>query len=279
MSGEVDFWTATIAAYQPLQLPSPELSEKLLKRPPFRFIHDIVCSIDARFAAYDHVIPVALRNSAQVDTKEKKIEYLTILIQYINKLMKVEIDVNPKKIVSGHEPEKTNVFLQYLASCIGYAQQDKAAQAASGPGQNSTALAFSSPSTAAASFSTHLTHGTLSLHPPSSLDRMKSCSMSPTERRNSHASALDEAAKFHKKLNGYSLNLNLNDQRDVRAEGESIVRMWNELVSPMAETKPSHLSLEALETAIKRQIETTKMMQELLSENDRIIDKLESLVT
>ncbi|CAJ1991687.1 Microtubule-binding protein MIP-T3 [Leishmania donovani] len=75
MSDEVDFWSATIAAYQPLQLTSPVLTPKLLKRPPFRFIHDIVCSIDARFAAYDHIIPAELRDSAQVDTKEKKIEF------------------------------------------------------------------------------------------------------------------------------------------------------------------------------------------------------------
>ncbi|CBZ29535.1 conserved hypothetical protein [Leishmania mexicana MHOM/GT/2001/U1103] len=278
MNGEVDFWSATIAAYQPLQLTSPELTPKLLKRPPFRFIHDIVCGIDARFAAYDHIIPAELRDSAKVDTKEKKIEYLTTLIQYINKIMKVEIDVNPKKIVSGSEPEKTNIFLQYLAAGVGYAQQEKAAQAASAPQQKSATSLASSPSQVAASFSTNPTQGNLSLPPASSLCRKQSSSMDPAQRRKSHLAVLDEAAKFNGKLSGYSLNLNLDEQRDVRTEGQSIVRMWEELANPQTETKPSHLPQEALETAIKRQIETVKMVQELLRENDGVIDKLESLV-
>ncbi|KAG5494692.1 hypothetical protein JIQ42_02307 [Leishmania sp. Namibia] len=279
MSGEVDFWSATIAAYQPLQLTSPELSPKLLKRPPFRFIHDIVDSIDARFAAYDHVIPAKLRDSAQVDTKEKKIEYLKILINYINKLMKVDLDVNPKKIVSGNEPEKTNIFLQYLAAAVGYAQQDKAALAVSAPQQKSAASASTSLSPPVASSLSGPAQCSGSLPPASSLCRKKSSSMDGAARRSSHLSALDEAAKFNRKLSSYSLNLSLSEQRDVRTEGQSIVRMWKALSSPQVETEPSRMPQEALETAIKRQIETIKMMRELLSENDRVIDKLESLVT
>ncbi|GET91481.1 hypothetical protein, conserved [Leishmania tarentolae] len=277
MSDEVDFWSATIAAYQPLQLTSPELTPKLLKRPPFRFIHDIVCGIDARFEAYSHIIPPELRDSAQVNTKEKKIEYLTILIQYIRKLMKVELDVNPKKIVSGSEPEKTNIFLQYVAAGVGYAQQDRVAQAASEP-PKSAASPSSSPPQAAVPFSANPTQGSMSLPPPSSLRRKKSSLMTPDEVRKSHVAALDEAAMFNKKVSGYSLNLNLNEQRDVRTEGASIVRMWNELANPPTETNPSQIPQEALETAIERQIKTVKMVQELLSENDRVLQKLESLV-
>ncbi|KAG5470548.1 hypothetical protein LSCM1_01792 [Leishmania martiniquensis] len=279
MSEEVDFWSATIAAYQPLQLKSPELTPKLLKRPPFRFIHDIISSIDARFAVYNHVIPAELRNSAQVDTKEKKIEYLTLLIRYINTLMRVELDVNPKKIVSGHEPEKTNIFLQYAAAAVGYAQQEKGARATSAATQARVASPSSSPPKLAAPSSTRPSEGPLALSPASGLCRKKRNPMDCAARRCSHVSALDEAAKFNRKLSGYSLNLSLDEERDVRTEGQSIVRMWKALSNPQVETEPSRMPQEALETAIKRQIETIKMMQELLSENDRVIDKLESLVT
>ncbi|KAK7199753.1 Microtubule-binding protein MIP-T3 [Novymonas esmeraldas] len=266
--GEVDFWSATMAAFQPLQLPSPELNAKLLKRPPFRFIHDIVCAIDVRFAAYGHKLPADMRDSAQVDTKEKKVKYLTILIDYLGQLMKVELDVNPKKIVAGQEPEKTNLFLQYLAAGVGYAQQDKATQpAAAAPKRSSTTSTANSLEHAA-------------LPSPSTLPRKRSePGSTAAARRSSHTAALGDADRFNSKLSGYSLNLNLNDGRDIRADGQSMVRMWNELAHPQVETKPSHMPAEALETAIKRQIETIKMVQELLKENEGVIDTLEALVT
>ncbi|KAG5496208.1 hypothetical protein JKF63_02509 [Porcisia hertigi] len=279
MSDEVDFWSATISAYEPLQLPAPQLTPKLLKKPPFRFIHDIVCNIDARFAAYDHMIPVDLRDSAQVNTKEKKIEYLTTLIQYINKLMKVELDVNPKKIVSGHEPEKTNIFLQYLAAGVGYAQQDKAAQAASPSKAKSDYSTSSSPSGTAITSSTRDTQANHTLPSPTSPAQKKLTLSDPAVYLSSRIAAFDAATRFDVKLSGYSMDLKPRDDVDVRAEGESIVRMWKELANPQVETQPSKMQSEALETAIDRQLETIKMVRALLDENDGIIEKLEALVS
>lgn len=277
MSDEVDFWSATIAAYQPLQMPTPELTPKLLKRPPFRFIHDIVCGIDARFAAYDTVVPPELRDSTQVDTKEKKIEYLTVLIQYINKIMKVELDVNPKKIVAGQEPEKTNLFLQYLAAGVGYAQQDKAAKAATTAAKSSARTSASSQGQAAAAAAAAAE--VISLPDVSMLPRKRSDPAAAAARRKSYTSAAEEAQKFNKKLASYSLNLNLNEVRHIRTEGESMVRMWNELASSQTETKPSNMPEEALETAIKRQIDMIKTVEDLIKENDLVIEHLENLVT
>lgn len=276
MSDEVDFWSATIAAYAPLQLPAPEMTPKLLKRPPFRFIHDIVCGIDGRFAAYSHIIPAELQDSAKVDTKEKKIEYLTILIDYVNKLMKVQLDVNPKKIVSGHEPEKTNIFLQYLAAAVGYAQQDKAQKEAAK--QPAAAAAGASAPTQEDAAKLAAQSGS-QLPSRESLPRKKSSTVDVATRRQSHVKALEVAEAFNRKLDGFSLNLNAKEPRDVKADGQSIVKMWNELSNPPVETKPSHMPVETLETAINRQLETIKMVDALLKESDVIIEELETLVS
>lgn len=273
MSEEVDFWSATIAAYAPLQLPSPEMTPKLLKRPPFRFIHDIVCGIDARFAAYGHVIPAELQDSANVDTKEKKIEYLTLLINYVNKLMGVQLDVNPKKIVSGHEPEKTNVFLQYLAAAVGYAQQDKAQKDAAKPAPRT------STSSASVDVAKLAAQSGLNLPSRDSLPRRTSSMSAAPQRSAPNAAALEKAEAFNRKLEGFSLNLNSKEPRDVRQDGQSIVKMWNELANPLMETKPSHMPVETLETAINRQLETIKMVEALLQESDVVIDELELLAT
>lgn len=122
---EVDFWSPTIAAYAPLGLSSPELTPKLLQKPPFRFIHDLVRSINTKYDAYTHVFQPPLDNVATIETKEQKIQYLQLMISYVEELLQVKIDVNPKKIVSGSEPEKTNILLQYIAMAVGNAQKDK----------------------------------------------------------------------------------------------------------------------------------------------------------
>ncbi|XP_024532183.1 TRAF3-interacting protein 1-like [Selaginella moellendorffii] len=93
----------------------PKLTEALLKRPPFRFLHDIVSEVTRRtgfaeglFAA-DELAPLELKD------KDAKLRYLTKIINCVGLTLNANVPVRPAKILAGLEPEQTNVFLQMLA--------------------------------------------------------------------------------------------------------------------------------------------------------------------
>ncbi|KEG15373.1 putative TRAF3-interacting protein 1-like [Trypanosoma grayi] len=274
---EVDFWTPTIEAFAPLQLDGPELTPKLLKRPPFRFIADIVTSINTRFAAYDHIFRPEQLDPANIDNKEKKTEYLTTLVKYVGSLLGIKIDVNVKKILSGSEPEKTNVFLQYLAMAVGYAQQDKAKRTQELKQQEQQQQQQQEQQQ----------QGTATTVPPmtssTTMDAPRQKSMprrisNPSERAAKKVEVLREASEFYNKINSYGL-LKLDQPQSVKEVGQSIVDMFRGLQQEKMDIQPTSLPVDALETAIKRQIESIQQVSTLEEENNTVIEKLEVLLT
>jgi TRAF3-interacting protein 1 len=92
----------------------PKLTDNLLKKPPFRFLHDVV-SATAKATGYPQgLYEGEMLDSKAIKDKETKIAYLQTLINCCGNSLGYAIDVNPKKIVAGHEPEKTNALLQAL---------------------------------------------------------------------------------------------------------------------------------------------------------------------
>ena len=53
-------------------------------------------------------------DAKSITEKEAKINFLVKLIQLTELVVGDELDVKPTKIVAGHEPEKTNAFLQAM---------------------------------------------------------------------------------------------------------------------------------------------------------------------
>lgn len=109
---------------------TPKLTEKLLGRPPFRFLHDIITSF-IKTAAF----PVGLYAENQLDSnnvaeKDSKIEFLQRLITVVEAATGTSCDVKPQRIVAGQEPEKTNELLQLLARCAALSPDAKAAAVA-----------------------------------------------------------------------------------------------------------------------------------------------------
>lgn len=96
----------------------PPLTEKLLSKPPFRFLHDIITSVIKTTGFMNGLYKEEELNSENVKDKDSKIAFLQKAIDFTAMVTGKSLSVKPAKIVAGHEPEKTNEFLQCLAAAI-----------------------------------------------------------------------------------------------------------------------------------------------------------------
>jgi len=86
---------------QPL-FSKPKLSSKLLSKPPFRFIHDIVTStLDSTGFPDGLFEPVELQSSTYKDDKAAKLSFLDKLIHLTNVGSGRILEVSSSKIVAG----------------------------------------------------------------------------------------------------------------------------------------------------------------------------------
>ncbi|XP_067136520.1 TRAF3-interacting protein 1-like [Centruroides vittatus] len=96
----------------------PPLNDKLLKKPPFRFLHDVITNIIKTTKFFDGLYTPDEMVSENVKEKEKKIAFLQKAIDVTIMVTGENLTVKPTKIVSGHEAEKTNELLQAIAKAI-----------------------------------------------------------------------------------------------------------------------------------------------------------------
>lgn len=92
----------------------PPLTEKLLNKPPFRFLHDIITEVIKNTGVLGGLFSDDELNSANVTDKDAKMNFLQKAIDCVGIIIGEALAVRPSKIVAGHEPEKTNEFLQHL---------------------------------------------------------------------------------------------------------------------------------------------------------------------
>lgn len=90
------------------------MSEKLLVKPPFRYLHDIFTSTMAATGYGQGLYDDAELDAKSITEKDAKINWLVKIISLTELVVGEEIDVKPTKIVAGHEPDKTNYFLQQM---------------------------------------------------------------------------------------------------------------------------------------------------------------------
>lgn len=95
----------------------PPLTEKLLSKPPFRFLHDIITEVVKNTGFLKGLYTSDEMDSAKVKEKEAKILFLQKAIDVVG-MINGQLSVRPSKIVAGHEPEKTNEFLQLMGMAI-----------------------------------------------------------------------------------------------------------------------------------------------------------------
>lgn len=115
----------------------PRLTEPLLTRPPFRFLHDIVSEVTKVTGFAEGLYDETESNSANIKVrgscacawrtpltphhvraqdKESKVAYLQKIIDCVSFALGLKIQIRPSKVVAGLEPESTNIFLQHLAA-------------------------------------------------------------------------------------------------------------------------------------------------------------------
>ncbi|KAJ3001849.1 TRAF3-interacting protein 1, partial [Thoreauomyces humboldtii] len=96
----------------------PPLTPKLLSKPPFRYLHDLISEVLAGSGFAKGLYDDVESNSDNVKDKDAKIAYLTKMIDCVAIATGVEVKANPQKIVAGMDPEDTNFFLQLLGKAV-----------------------------------------------------------------------------------------------------------------------------------------------------------------
>ena len=93
----------------------PKLTEKLLKKPPFRFLHDVVKGVMAETGAMQGLFnDDDMDSEALKQDKQKKIDFLQKTIDFVQACNGERLTIRPAKVVAGLEAVNTNVFLQGL---------------------------------------------------------------------------------------------------------------------------------------------------------------------
>lgn len=140
----------TQAQLQPL-VPKPKLADKLLSKPPFRFLHDVFAAVAASTGFATGLYNAFEADSANLKEKHHKVAYLDKMIVCVGQAVGRDLDVRAAKIVAGLEPENTNLLLQALAQAAGDASLDwaKAVQTALAKVPSLAAEGASAPATAA----------------------------------------------------------------------------------------------------------------------------------
>lgn len=112
---ELPFWEVTALAFLSIH-PKPKMTEKLLRKPPFRFIHDIFSATKASTGFGE-----GLFSGKELDARaigkddDAKKNFITKLILLVEQVNGDKVAAEPCKIVAGWEAEKTNEFLQDMA--------------------------------------------------------------------------------------------------------------------------------------------------------------------
>ncbi|XP_068079449.1 TRAF3-interacting protein 1 isoform X6 [Danio rerio] len=95
----------------------PPLTEKLLSKPPFRYLHDIFSEVIRTTGFMKGLYVEAEMKSDNVKDKDSKIAFLQKAIDVVMLVSGEPLAAKPARIVAGHEPEKTNELLQVIAKC------------------------------------------------------------------------------------------------------------------------------------------------------------------
>jgi len=89
----------------------PKMTEKLLGKPPFRYIHDIFTATLAKTGFGDGLFQGEDLNSKSFEDKNSKLDFLMKLITLTQAVLQEECDIKPSMVLAGQQADKTNTWL------------------------------------------------------------------------------------------------------------------------------------------------------------------------
>jgi TRAF3-interacting protein 1 len=87
------------------------MSEKLLGKPPFRYLHDIYTATMRETGFGDGLFEGEELNSKSFEDKDSKLGFLVKLITLVEMLIGEKIDIKPSMVLAGQQSDKTNIWL------------------------------------------------------------------------------------------------------------------------------------------------------------------------
>ena len=92
----------------------PKMSEKLLNKPPFRYLHDIFTATMGKTNFGQGLFEGDDLNSKSFEDKDSKLAFLVKIITLVEMVIGEKIDIKPSMVLAGQQAEKTNAWLQQM---------------------------------------------------------------------------------------------------------------------------------------------------------------------
>lgn len=93
----------------------PKLSDKLLNKPPFRFLFDIIKEVINQTGFCNNLYSPEELEIANITEKTQKLAFLDKIIKVVGIHLNTLVEVKSAKVIAGLDPQNTNNFLQLLA--------------------------------------------------------------------------------------------------------------------------------------------------------------------
>ena len=106
-----EYWEKTIELFSPF-IDYPQMTERHLKRPPFKYIFHIFLSSTKKTGFADGLLSEEELAPEYYSSPEKKMVFLKKLSKFIYSILEKNVPVKPASIIKGIDCDKTNLFLQ-----------------------------------------------------------------------------------------------------------------------------------------------------------------------